>query len=198
MSSRLHESLSAVLKPQVQKGMIMLTRLLPLAFALLASATSASASDGDAEKSFELRFGILSEQKPGTYAMKEGTTQIPRYYGRTGFQFGYLIWEKNAKPFRLTTVTYPPSAPKILGASYKDQNPSKGLQSRARELNGYGASGFSFDSGDPTGLWKMEIYVDGKLFRTIGFTVYEPNDKPKLDRVVAAAGALPEFRRESK
>jgi hypothetical protein len=65
-------------------------------------------------------------------------------------------------------------------------------------LNGSGVSTFSFDPGDPTGLWKMEIYVDGKLFRTVRFTVYEPNDKPKLDRIVAATGALPELRRESK
>jgi hypothetical protein len=175
-----------------------ITRLLLLALALLASAANASAAGSDAGKSIELRFGIFSEQKPGSYAIKEGTTQIPLYYGRTGFQFGYLIWEKNAKPFRLTTVTYPPSAPRMLGVSYKDQDPTKGLRSRSRELNGYGASEFSFDPGDPTGLWKMEIYVDGRLFKTIQFTVYEPNDKPLLARALTAIGAAPELRRESK
>jgi hypothetical protein len=170
----------------VWKGKIVIPRLLLLAVALLVSTTRASASDSDADKSIELQFGILFQRQPGIYSVKESTTEIPRYDGPTGFQFGYLIREKNAKPFQLTTITYPPSAPKVLGISYKDQDPSRGLRSRPRELNGSGVSTFSFDRGDPAGPWKMEIYVDGKLFRTIRFTVYEPNEKRNADRFLAA------------
>jgi hypothetical protein len=111
--------------------------------------------------------------------MKEETTKIPRRYIPTGFRFGYLISERNGKPFRLETVTYPPMPPARLGEVFKNQDPKKGLRSPPREFNGKGGSGFGFDPGDPTGLWKMEFYVDGKLFRTIEFTVYEPNEKPK-------------------
>jgi hypothetical protein len=174
---------------QSRKGKIVIPRLLLIALASLVSTASASASDSDAEKSFELQFGILFERKPGIHSVKESTTEIPRFHGSTGFLFGYLIREKNAKAFQLTTVTYPPSAPKILGISYKDQDSSRGLRSRPRELNGSGVSMFSFDRGDPTGPWKMEIYVDGKLLRTVRFTVYEPNDKRNADRLAATTEA---------
>jgi len=154
-------------------------RLLFSIIALLVSAAAISAVGAEADKSFVLRFGVLSEPKPRIFEMKEETTTIPRHYIPTGFRFGYLIWEKNGKPFLLETVTYPPSAPEKLGKVYKNQDPKKGLRSGRRELNGKGASGFGFDPGDPTGLWKMEFYVDGKVFRTIEFTVYEPSEKSK-------------------
>jgi hypothetical protein len=154
-------------------------RLLFSVIALLFSAATVSAVGAEVDKSFVLRFGILSEPKPRIFEMREETTAIPRYYIPTGFRFGYLIWEKNGKPFLLETVTYPPSPPEKLGKAYKNQDPKKGLRSGQRELNGKGASGFGFDPGDPTGLWKMEFYVDGKLFRSIEFTVYEPSEKKK-------------------
>lgn len=147
---------------------------------LLASATAGPVFGTTAVKSFELRFGILSQPKPRIFVMKEETTTIPRHYNQTGFRFGYLIWEKNRKPFQIETVTYPPSAPRMLGNVHSDQSLSGGLRSGPIQLNdGKGATGFGFDPGDPTGLWKMEFFVDGKLLRTVEFTVYEPNEKSK-------------------
>lgn len=145
----------------------------------IVAAISAPVFGVEQEKSFDLRFGILSEPKPRKYLMKEETTKIPRYFIPTGFRFGYLIREKNLKPFRLETITYPPSPPKTLGDAYTGQDPSEGLRATPRELNGHGASGMGFDPGDPTGEWKIEFYIDGKLYRTVEFTVYEPTDLSK-------------------
>ena len=135
---------------------------------------SASSSDLTDAKSFELKFGILSEPQPRRYLLKRQTTTIPKcVYADTGFLFGYIIQEKSSKPFRLETVLHLPENPKVLSGALAHQQASRVLRSPPKDLNGSGASGFRFDSGDPSGQYKIEFYVDEKLLRAIEFVVSE-------------------------
>ncbi len=135
--------------------------------------TGPSFASEEGEKSFDIRFGILSEPEPGKYRLARETTRIPKCLAASGFSFGYLIRERAGREFGLETVSYLPSRPKQLTGVLKSQTPSRVLRSPQRHLKGSGASGFRFDAGDPSGQYKLEFHIDGKPYQTIEFEVLD-------------------------
>ena len=139
-----------------------------------ATGFSASCLASEAEKSFDLQCGVLSQVASRTWRVKEETTRIPKHLKEMGFKFGCLIYEKSNKTFKLQTVVRLPVPPRVVGPGFIDLDSAGGLRGAPATREGQAAVIFSFDRDDPIGLWKLEIHVDDKLLRTFEFTVYEP------------------------
>lgn len=140
----------------------------------LLSCACSGGGDFSDKKSYDLRFGVLREPQERKYHLTQETLSIPRcVFSDTGFLFGYIIQERSNLAFRLETVTHFPGIPRILTGDLEDQTPARVVKSPSRRINGSGASSFRFDEGDPSGIYKMEFYVDGRFLRSIEFEVLD-------------------------
>jgi hypothetical protein len=130
--------------------------------------------DQYSSENFGIKFGILSKDEAGKYTVVE-TDDIPYILGAENQIFGYHIApEKNTK-YKLYNVVVLPSQPKNLEGrivSSIDEASTSGV--RSPEVISRGIITFNnwLTEGDPKGLYKTQLYINGSLADSRSFRVY--------------------------
>jgi hypothetical protein len=142
--------------------------------ACLAIAPFARATDDPA--AFRIRFGVLREDKDGNSSLVAETTDLVRKFKATGYRWGFEITTSAANvPFEYQFVFHLPAPPDQVTGDLAKTNPEKPgttiSSEKTRTSETAVIHSFWFDPGDPTGNWQIEIWVNGKLARTISFRV---------------------------
>ena len=119
------------------------------------------------------KFGILKEVSPGDYRMDQETTRFPQKYKETGFRFGVEFENPNREAIEWFEVVHLPAPLQEATGNTKKVAP------RAIQTNLYKSSDFRvvddfwFDPGDPLGMHRLFVYVNGKRRLSVNFEVFE-------------------------
>ena len=129
------------------------------------------------ENNLIIKFGQMEKGSSGYYVANE-TTTIPLKLKDSGFRFGFTVKHAQNSSFDGYKIIYLPAAAKEIIGDLKRVtilNDGKIIKDSERKFNGLWSNPFWFDEGDPLGKWKIEIYLNSKLMKTIDFTVV-PSD----------------------
>ncbi len=115
----------------------------------------------------------------GCYVYSE-TTHIPLIlkYDDPDFKFGYTLEYPDDRVFSSFFALSLPKPPKMISGSLTEAercDNGRTLIAAPELYVGKTCGAFSFDEGDPTGKWKVDIYVNSGLQRSISFTVLSPH-----------------------
>lgn len=145
-------------------------------FAILSIVSISSYGDYGTGNKYVIKYGILAKGDNGIYYVKTQTTDIP-YITESkdkNFKFGYTV-EKKYEGFLLyTKITMPLSKstyidkPHLLESGNKTTTvttKNKFYKNESHELI------MSLEDGDLPGLYKMEIFINNDLYKTIKFTI---------------------------
>ncbi len=127
------------------------------------------------ESEYQIDFGLMKQRADGSYYVYKETRTIALLLKETGFRWGYTIRSKNLY-FSTYSIDYGPSAG--LQASADNAAITRGntlvRMGPTRVYDGYYWRWTANDAGDPLGEQKIEIYINGKLYQTIHFTIVQP------------------------
>jgi len=87
---------------------------------------------------------------------------------------GIKITPPNRGRYRMHTVSYLPVAPEVLGGSLKgqaDTAATEGYASPKIFAEGVHVQSIILDPSDPPGLYRVDVFIDGKLVRRLNFNV---------------------------
>jgi len=144
-----------------------------LCFAVVAPASPMRGAD--ARNDYRVRFGIVEKDKAGAYFLSAETTDIPLKYRDTGFRFGYEIVPPDKDSYTYQCVIHTPVPPETITGGLANSNPGSPSTTITSEMQkspgGPSIDYLWFDQGDPAGDWSMDVFANGKLQRTIRFTV---------------------------
>lgn len=132
------------------------------------------------EKKFNIMFGQMEKGPSGYYVTNE-TTTLPLKLKDSGFRFGFTVKSAQNSSFNGYEIIYLPVTPKVITGDLKESsttsNDGKIIRGLETKYNAgeFWSNSLWFDKGDPLGKWKIEIYLNGKLMKTIDFTVV-PSD----------------------
>lgn len=129
---------------------------------------------GKSEK-YIVHFGIFGEDN-GKYFIEEKTLKIP-YVTSESQIFGAIIVPPDNEEYQFYSISYLPKTPRILSGDISmlsTTSNEKGYKSPIYQMNGIGAHPMWLDVGDPEGLYRIEIYVNGFLQDIIEFEVLSP------------------------
>ena len=143
---------------------------------LFAALIALSAFQGRAEsnKDYQIRFGILVRDKAGNLFVSEETTNIIFKLKGTGFRFGCEVTPPDEAKYTYQSIVHFPSPPLEINGNFYAPNtkPNKDLVSGIATIpTGKFYDVTSFDPGDPIGKLSMDIFINGKLAKTITFNV---------------------------
>jgi hypothetical protein len=147
----------------------MFRRTLLLMLVLLTIALPAYAGGGTKD----FRFGILREISNGKYEIDVETTRIPRKLKGTGFRFGVAFENFNRGHIEWHEVMYSPSPMKEVSGTLYRVNPSVIQTDKRSSSDAHIVDDFWFDSGDPLGVYRMEVFVNGIVKYSVDFEVVE-------------------------
>ncbi|MFZ5570676.1 MAG: hypothetical protein ACOZF0_09745 [Thermodesulfobacteriota bacterium] len=156
--------------------------LMILIVAIPPSADGVGYSPGS-EPEYQIDFGLMKRRPDGSYFVYKETRTIELRLKDTGFRWGYTIRSKNLY-FSTYSIDYGPGADLQISMT---QRPSPGNAALVklgptRVYDGYYWRWTANDAGDPLGDQKIEIYINGKLYRTIHFTIVEPESVSTANR----------------
>ena len=135
---------------------------------MFVSITSAS------DEAFTIKFGLMEKDRTGTYHVYSETTTIPQHLRKTGFRFGFTVEHPSGETFIGYRIVYLPGPPKHITGGLERAGKKERewiIQSSPKTYKGSWKDSFWFDEGDPTGKWRIEIYVNNTLLRVVNFTV---------------------------
>jgi hypothetical protein len=85
------------------------------------------------------------------------------------------IIPSNNREYELITIHYLPGVPSIIGKgfaeSYAPSDAPNGLRSQSEILSGEQRIPWDIHPGDPNGIYRMEVHINGKQLRTLEFDV---------------------------
>jgi hypothetical protein len=125
------------------------------------------------ENNLIIKFGQMEKGSLG-YSVASETTTIPLKLKDSGFRFGFTVKHAQNSSFDGYKIIYLPVAAKEIIGDLKKLtilNDGKIIKDSERKFDGFWSNPFWFDEGDPLGKWKIEIYLNGNLMKTIDFTV---------------------------
>ena len=127
---------------------------------------------------FDIKFGLMKKDAAGKYFVYSETTTIPLTYKDTDpdFRFGYSIKTASDQTFTTYMIMHTPSAFEKYTGEFKDADKKEGgkaIQSTVKKAVAAFTYSLRFDRGDPPGQYKIDIWINDKLERTIDFTVIE-------------------------
>ena len=138
---------------------------------------SAPAANVDVS-TFQIQFGLLQNDGQNNYSLSEETTTIPMKFGDS--TYGFKVIPPDDTSYSVQFVIHFPYPPKIIsGNVFESNTPSKDMRSVTTTMQGNFVEDLGFDPGDPSGDQSIDIYIDGKLARTIKFTVTPPAQDQK-------------------
>ena len=128
---------------------------------------------------FTFRLGILQGEK-GHYSIKKETDKITLIIRSKRFLYGLEISPPNNKQYHFYATAYFPDKPKKLSGAIEniplDSNFNK-VTTPAYDLKGKRIFPMGFDEGDPLGKYKIDLYINNELYKTIEYEVISPNKK---------------------
>lgn len=141
-----------------------------------------SSADSKKNTDFEIKFGLMKKNANEIYYVYLETTNIPLLIEKTGFRFGYTLKNRKGSDFSTYFVIHPSSPLKEYKFTHDIKNSDvgrvegEGAITRIEPITAKGEASFSFSfaKSDPLGVWKLEIYANGKLLRVIDFLVVSP------------------------
>ena len=131
---------------------------------------------------FSVSFGSLKIIN-GKWAVVKETATIPFKLRATGYTHGFIVTPSSLKPYEIYAILYPPSEPKKV--VFKHINPAKtnnrlikkplteGIRSPKHKRKGSYHFPIWFDPGDPLGIYKIEVYINSKLYKVIEYEVIQ-------------------------
>lgn len=125
---------------------------------------------------YSVRFGVIeADIQSGASSLRE-TTTIPLKLRDTGFRWGFSISPGDRSPFTYQYTIHLPSPPAMLSGDLQKLNPEKpsntAMSEKVESKGGPTMHTMWFDPGDPTGNYKIEVFVNGRLQQTASFTVF--------------------------
>ena len=153
---------------------------MPLAFrtrsALLVFAVSAVACDRG--PSFTVEAGIVTLCMHGeqpTLRMRERTTRVPVKLPEWD-SLGFSVRSSGSEPFTVSTKHYLPGVPQslppeVLALGYTPEDALSGIEFPAETVEGGRWFTFRLELGDPVGLYKIDVMINGKTHDTLEFEV---------------------------
>ena len=129
-------------------------------------------------EAFKFRFGLLANDGNNTYSIKEETTTIPMVYGDS--TYGFQVIPPDNESYSVQFIVHFPYPPKtISGDVFESNTPAADMRSVKTDMQGTYVQDMGFDPGDPVGDHSIEIWINGKLAKTIKFTVTAPTSNQK-------------------
>lgn len=127
---------------------------------------------------FNIKFGLIKKDTAGKYYVSEETTTLPLRHkdDNPDFRFGYSVKSQAESSFTSYFVMHFPTMPQQYTGVMKDaakNTDTKTVQSPVKTSSGSFTYWMRFDRGDPPGQYKIDIWINDKLARTIDFTVNE-------------------------
>lgn len=127
---------------------------------------------------FDIKFGLIKKDTAGKYYVSEETTTLPLRHkdDNPDFRFGYSVKSQSDSSFTSYFVMHFPSMPQQYTGVMKDatkNTDTKTVQSPVKTSSGSFTYWMRFDRGDPPGQYKIDIWINDKFAKTIGFTVIE-------------------------
>jgi hypothetical protein len=126
-------------------------------------------------ESFDIRFGILVDG-----VVVEETTVIPFYPVDTGFRYGFTISHDSYETYTSYAVHYLPEKPISAGGSFEKSDkirPARRLKTKEEEIfDKHTFVEHGFEKGDPLGLYKLDIYINGRVAKSITYKVVTPEE----------------------
>jgi len=128
----------------------------------------------------QVQFGILAKgANGGDYVISE-VRELP-FILRDKMRFGLVFISRSPREFMAQVVHYLPERPRTLGGSLREV---VGVQTpRGYEIAGPvlkyvegGVRSLGLNEGDPLGRYELDLFIDGKLAKTIKYRVV-----PKID-----------------
>ncbi len=135
--------------------------------------TLTGCAKNEVENKFTIQFGELEGQ--GIYRMigYELTEPITIKKAKD-YKFGFIITAKTKAPFKFYTISYLPDAPLVLTGTLKESSPQKftsGIKSSEDTATSSVVIPFWFDTGDPLGTYKIDLYIDDIKLKSVVFNV---------------------------
>jgi len=130
-------------------------------------------TDETATSEYKIRFGTVESDLEGKDHLTKETTTIPMRLQDTGFRYGVEITPPDNEPYTYHLVFHFSAAPKVVtGDGFENLIPSKTLQTKEVTVpGGVMVDENGFDPGDPMGEQSLDVYINGKLVKTIQYTV---------------------------
>lgn len=131
---------------------------------------------------YQISFGIFESDKEGNDYLTNETTTIPLKLQNTGFLYGFEIQPSNQDPYSYQYVLHLPAPSTTSGdlAQTSAGMPVKGALTDVATSSIHANSGGGteetmwFDPGDSLGNYSVDILINGKLVKTIAYTVIKP------------------------
>jgi len=123
--------------------------------------------------SFEIKFGSLTDTKEKTF-INEEYSQIKSIPVSEGGKFGFSISPSQKKTYKFYTVSYLPNSPKKLSGVMNQANPadySSGIKSAVGTASEDMIVRFTFDQGDPLGIYNIDLYINDEKAKSVKFNV---------------------------
>lgn len=143
-------------------------RLTLVAFALIALPALFAKKDP-----YEFRFGLMTVNGQGQSSVYLETTEIEKH-ADPSYAHGFTIKRKNGSQFfYYFRVRFPEplkNIPPAVYDHYKVLENGRIFESQEKFV-WQAMESFVFDKADPVGLYQLEIYIDGELYRKVDYNV---------------------------
>lgn len=142
-------------------------------FALLVCGALVCFNANAGDNVYDIRFGVI-QNTIGYDDIAHETNVIELIPKSKGYYFGFRIIPKGKSTYSYYTVSYLPAAPKVLeGVLNKEPlaNYSSGFKSPETSATGAIIIPGWFDEGDPIGVYKTDLYIDGVKQKSVEFKV---------------------------
>ncbi len=122
---------------------------------------------------YNFKFGLMTPSPAGLSVVYLETNEIEKH-ADPAYMHGFTIKRKDGAQFFLYYIVRFPEAmtnlPEGIEEFYTVLEGGRALQSK-EELVWEKSHSFVFDKSDPIGLYQMEVYTDGELYRKIDYNV---------------------------
>lgn len=122
----------------------------------------------------KFKFGILKQLPDGSYEMDVETKRIPWQSKETGFRFGIAFDNPGGKYIEWYEVVHLPKALKQLSGGFQKTGKNTLKGDIQAGTDSHVVDQFWFDQGDPLGMHRLEVYVNGAKKFHVDFEVVEP------------------------
>jgi hypothetical protein len=125
---------------------------------------------------YQVRFGIIREDKAGRFDIPEETGVVPLITEDTAFTWGYMVIPPNLEPYATSELLVMPAPPKRVEFSVPIEQSDQGRIIKTTDMARQDVciSFFRFNDGDPLGQWRLIVYVNGEAAREVSFRVVPP------------------------
>jgi len=124
-------------------------------------------------QSYDIKFGLL-QSVDGITTLAEETNKIAYKTRAEGQYFGVVVTPSASEEYTTSKVTYLPGVPLVLSGNLKGEDPDKapeGYKSPTYRAKGVAVHTMGLDPGDPFGIYRAEVFINGKLEKEIFFEV---------------------------